>query len=247
MPTFLSEQHFEDPVATAEKLLSRAFSFAPTNYKSEVSQDSYAWNITFTWEHSYIVRLTPELSYPQMLYEFRRVPPGGYGEVEIPAEGELVDIAEDFLWNTYALKGEDAQVEVVQIEDKIRIQFVFSDTAIFQVQIDAGDLKPSGILFFNNLEAAQLAMKAEFFVTDTSVREEVQVESPEPEPERVEPVKHTQETLDMAVWFVTDSLKKQYETYSPNTQKLDILMVETSYLPILEFVQKSLVYLRHTD
>ena len=166
---FLSEKDFEDPVATAEKLLSRAFSFDPANYKSEVSQDSYAWNITFNWENHYIVRLEPELSYPPILYEFRRVPPGGYGEVEIPAEGELVDIAEDFLWNTYALKGEDAQIEVVQIEDKIRIQFVFSDTAIFQVQIDAGDLKPSGILFLNNLEAAQLAMKPEFSVTNRSI------------------------------------------------------------------------------
>ena len=197
----LSEADFIDPVATAEKLLSRAFSFDPTNYTPEVSQDSYAWNVTFTWEHSYIVRLTPELSYPQMLYEFRRVPPGGYGEVEIPAEGELVDIAEDFLWNTYALKGEDAQVEVVQIDDKIRIQFVFSDTAIFQVQIDTGDLKPSGILFSNNLEAAQLAMKPEFFVTDRSIREEGQVESPEPEPEpeRAETADHLN-TADMNRW-----------------------------------------------
>jgi len=157
--TFLSEEDFEDPVATAEKLLSRAFSFDPTNYESEVSQNGDFWNLTFDGEHHYVVELTPKLPYPQTLYEFRRVPPGGYGEVEIPAEGELVDIAEDFLWSAYALKDEDAQIEVVQGEDKICVQFVFSDTAIFHVRIHIGDLKPSGILFFNNLETAQKAME----------------------------------------------------------------------------------------
>ncbi|WP_455580573.1 M56 family metallopeptidase [Dysosmobacter sp.] len=122
---FLTEEDFEDPVATAIKLLSRAYSFDPAAYTPTVSQNGDFWNITFDWEHHYVVELTPKLPYPQTLYEFRRVPPGGYGEVEIPAEGELVEIAEEILWNAYALKGEDAQIEVVQGEDKICVQFVF--------------------------------------------------------------------------------------------------------------------------
>ena len=166
--TFLSEEDFADPVATAEKLLSRAFSFDPSNYKSEVSQNGDFWNITFDGEHHYVVELTPKLPYPQTLYEFRRVPPGGYGEVEIQVEGELVDIAEDFMWNAYALKGEDAQIEVAQGEEKICVQFVFSDTAIFQVRIHTGDLQPSGILFFNNLETAKQAMGQKAEIQNTA-------------------------------------------------------------------------------
>lgn len=221
---FLSERDFEDPVATAEKLLSRAFSFDPTNYKSEVSQNGDFWNITFQGEHSYVVELTPKLPYPQTLYEFRRVPPGGYGEVEIPAEGELVDIAEDFLWNAYALEGEGAQIEVVQGEDKICVQFVFSDNAIFHVRIHTGDLKPSGILFFNNLETAQKAMEKEsIFQTEEEPSNEVRVEEPEP---RVEPVTHTQDIIDLAMWTVSNSLYRQYYEFTPNTQAMEVLQVE---------------------
>ena len=198
--TFLSEEDFEDPVATAEKLLSRAFSFAPTNYKSEVSQNGDFWNITFDGEHHYVVELTPKLPYPQTLYEFRRVPPGGYGEVEIPDEGELVDVAEDFLWNAYALKGEDAQIEVAQGEDKICVQFVFSDTAIFHVRIHTGDLQPSGILFFNNLETARNAMEqTSIFRTEEDTQDTAKVEEPEPEPEQVETADHSN-TADMNRW-----------------------------------------------
>lgn len=221
---FLSEEDFEDPVPTAEKLLSRAFSFDPTNYESEVSQNGDFWNLTFDGEHHYVVELTPKLPYPQTLYEFRRVPPGGYGEVEIPAEGELVDIAEDFLWSAYALKDEDAQIEVVQGEDKICVQFVFSDTAIFHVRIHTGDLKPSGILFFNNLETARKAMEQDsIFQTEEETQEEVQVEEPEP---RVEPVQHTQEILNLAVWTVSNGLSRQYHEYTPNTRAMEILQVE---------------------
>ena len=225
--TFLSEEDFEDPVATAEKLLSRAFSFDPTNYKSEVSQNGDFWNITFQREHSYVVELTPKLPYPQTIYEFRRVPPGGYGEVEIFAEGELVDIAEEFLWNAYALEGEGAQMEVVQGEDKICVQFLFSDSAIFHVRIHTGDMKPSGILFFNNLETAQQAMAQDsIFQTEEEPQNEVQVEAPEPEPERVEPITHTQDILDLAVWTVSNSLYRQYHEFTPNTQAMEILQVE---------------------
>ena len=196
----LAEDDFVDPVATAEKLLSRAFSFDPTNYKSEVSQNGDFWNITFDGEHHYVVELTPRLPYPQTLYEFRRVPPGGYGEVEIQVEGELVDIAEDFLWNAYALEGEDAQIDVVQGEDKICVQFVFSDTAIFHVRIHIGDLQPSGILFFNNLETARNAMEqTSIFRTEEDTQDTAQVEEPEPEPEQVETADHSN-TADMNRW-----------------------------------------------
>ena len=224
---FLSERDFEDPVATAEKLLSRAFSFDPTNYKSEVSQNGDFWNITFQGEHSYVVELTPKLPYPQTLYEFRRVPPGGYGEVEIPAEGELVDIAEDFLWNAYALEGEGAQIEVVQGEDKICVQFVFSDNAIFHVRIHTGDLKPSGILFFNNLETAQKAMEKEsIFQTEEEPSNEVRVEEPEP---RVEPVTHTQDIIDLAMWTVSNSLYRQYYEFT-RLIRLNLLVQHTVIL-----------------
>lgn len=223
----LSDADFIDPVATAEKLLSRAFSFDPTNYQSEVSQNGDFWNITFNGEHSYVVELTPKLQYPQTLYEFRRVPPGGYGEVEIPTEGELVDIAEEFLWNAYALKGEDAQIEVVQGEDKICVQFVFSDTAIFHVRIYTGDLQPSGILFFNSPETARNAMEqTSIFHKEEAVQGEAQVEEPEPEPERVEPVTHTQDILDLAVWTVTKALNREYHELTPNTRAMEILQVE---------------------
>ena len=222
--TFLSEEDFEDPVATAEKLLSRAFSFDPDAYTPTVSQNGDFYNITFDGEHHYVVELTPKLPYPQTLYEFRRVPPGGYGEVEIPAEGELVDIAEDFLWSAYALKGEDAQIEVIRGEDKICVQFVFSDTAIFHVRIHTGDLKPSGILFFNNLETARKAMEQDsIFQTEEETQEEVQVEESEP---RVEPVQHTQEILNLAVWTVSNGLSRQYHEYTPNTRAMEILQVE---------------------
>lgn len=155
---FVSEDDFEDPVATAVKLLSRSFHFDPDDYTSTVSQNDDFWNITFDGEHHYVVELTPKLPYPQTLCEFRRVPPGGYGEVEILAEGELVDIAEEALWSAYALESEGAQIELIRGEDKICVQFVFSDTAIFHVRIHTGDLKPSGILFFHDLVTAQQAM-----------------------------------------------------------------------------------------
>jgi len=109
---FLSAEDFEDPVGTSINLLSRAFSFDPDAYAPTVSQNGDFWNITFDGKHHYIVELTPTLPYPQTLYEYRRVPPGGYGEVEIPVEGELVDIAEDALWSAYALKGEGTQIDV---------------------------------------------------------------------------------------------------------------------------------------
>lgn len=222
---FLSEEDFEDPVATAEKLLSRAFSFEPDAYTPKVSQNGDFYNITFDGEHHYVVELTPRLQYPQTLYEFRRVPPGGYGEVEILAEGELVDIAEDFLWSAYALKGEDAQIEVIRGEDKICVQFIYSDTAILHVRIHTGDLKPSGILFFNNLETAQQAMEQDsIFQTEEESQNEVQGE--EPEPERVEPVTHTQDILDLAVWTVSNALNRQYHELTPNTQAMEILQVE---------------------
>ena len=222
--TFLSEEDFEDPVATAEKLLSRAFSFDPDAYTPTVSQNGDFYNITFDGEHLYVVELTPILPYPQTLYEFRRVPPGGYGEVEILAEGELVDIAEDILWSAYALKGEGAQIEVVQGEDKLCVQFVFSDTAIFHVRIHTGDLKPSGILFFNNLETAQQAMEQDSIFRTEETQDEGQAE--EPEPERVEPVEHAQDILDLAVWTVSNSLNRYYYDFIPNTRALDIISVE---------------------
>ena len=80
--------------------------------------------------------------------------------MQIPIEGELVDIAEDFLFNVYGLKRDNAKdIDVFQYENKICVQFVMSDTEIFHVRIHTGDLQPSGILFFNNIETARLAME----------------------------------------------------------------------------------------
>ena len=156
----LSPSDFDDPVATAEILLSRAFSFEPSDYKSTVSQNGDFWNITFDGEHHYIVEISKKLPYPQTLYQNHRVPPDGYDEVQIPIEGELVDIAEDFLFNVYGLKRDNAKdIDVFQYENKICVQFVMSDTEIFHVRIHTGDLQPSGILFFNNIETARLAME----------------------------------------------------------------------------------------
>ncbi len=156
----LSPSDFDNPIATAEILLSRAFSFEPSGYKSTVSQNGDFWNITFDGEHHYIVEISKKLLYPQTLYQYRRVPTGGYDEVQIPIEGELVDIAEDFLFNVYGHTRDNAQnIDVFQYENKICVQFVMSDTEIFHVRIHTGDLKPSGILFFNNIETAQRAME----------------------------------------------------------------------------------------
>ena len=49
--------------------------------------------------------------------------------------------------------------DVFQYENKICVQFVMSDIEIFHVRIHTGDLQPSGILFFNNIETARLAME----------------------------------------------------------------------------------------
>ena len=154
---FLSDDTFNDPVATAEKLLSQAFSFAPDAYASTVSQNDDFWNITFEGERNYVVELTPELPYPQTLYEYRSIPHGSYGEGEVPSDAELVDIAEEFLFNVYALNGDTAKIDVFNYGSKLCVQFIMSDTHIFQVRIHKGDFKPSGILFFDNIEAAEKA------------------------------------------------------------------------------------------
>lgn len=156
----LSPSDFDDPVATAEILLSRAFSFKPSGYKSTVSQNGDFWNITFDGEYHYTVEISKKLPYPQTVYQYREVPTEGYDEVQIPIEGELVDIAEYFLFSVYGHTRDNAQnIDVFQYENKICVQFVISDTEIFHVRIHTGDLKPSGILFFNNIETAQRAME----------------------------------------------------------------------------------------
>lgn len=217
----LSKDDFEDPVATAVKLLSRAFSFEPDAYTSTVSQNGDFWNITFDGEHHYVVELTPTLPYPQTLYEYRRVPPSGYGEVEIPVEGELVGIAEDALWSAYALKVEGAQIDVFYYGSKICVQFIMSDTHIFQVYIHNGNLKPSGILFFNKIEAAQMAMEKAM-----EIQENIEEQNSEEEQVQIVPVNHTQDILDLAVRTVSNALYKEYHHFTPNTQTMDILRVE---------------------
>lgn len=155
----LDAEDFEEPVATAEKILSRVFSYNGDGYTAQVSQNGDFWNITFNGEHAYVVELSEELPYPQTIYQFRRVPPGGNDAVELPPEGEFVTIAQEFLFNAYGLDGDQAEASVFVCEDKVCVQFVMSETEIFQVRIHTGDLLPSGILFFNNLGTAQQCLE----------------------------------------------------------------------------------------
>lgn len=76
-----------------------------------------------------------------------------------PPEGEFVTIAQEFLFNAYGLDGDQAEASVFVCEDKVCVQFVMSETEIFQVRIHTGDLLPSGILFFNNLSTAQQCLE----------------------------------------------------------------------------------------
>ncbi len=155
----LDAEDFEEPVAAAEKILSRAFSYNGDGYTDQVSQNGDFWNITFNGEYTYVVELSEELPYPQTIYQFRRVPPGGNDAMQLPPEGEFVTIAQEFLFNAYGLDGDQAEASVFVCEDKVCVQFVMSETEIFQVRIHTGDLLPSGILFFNNLGTAQQCLE----------------------------------------------------------------------------------------
>lgn len=155
----LDAEDFEEPVATAEKILSRAFSYDGDGYTAQVSQNGDFWNITFTGEHTYVVELSEELPYPQNHLQFRRVSPDETVDVDLLPEGGFVTIAQEILFNAYGLDGEQAETSVFVYEDKACVQFVISETEIFQVRIRTEDLQPSGILFFHDLDTAQRCLK----------------------------------------------------------------------------------------
>lgn len=158
---YLSDESFDDPVRTAVILLSHGFSVDLSEHTPVVSQNNDFWNIAFgEGEYSYLVELSRELPFPQTLYQFHKTKISNYNNMpSIAHEGELVDIAEEFLWQVYALPCDDAQIDVYQYGSKYCVQFTMSDTEVFHVRIRAADLEPSGILFFNNIETAQYAIE----------------------------------------------------------------------------------------
>lgn len=155
----LDAEDFEEPIATAGKILSRAFSYNGDGYTAQVSQNGDFWNITFTGEHTYVVELSEELPYPQTIYQFCRVSPDETVKVELLPEGEYVTIAQEVLFSAYGLDGEQAETRVFVYEDKACVQFVISETEIFQVRIRIEDLLPLGILFFDDLDTAQQCLE----------------------------------------------------------------------------------------
>lgn len=130
-----------------KKSSHHAFSYNGDGYTAQVSQNGDFWNITFNGEYTYVVELSEELPYPQTIYQFLRVPLGGNDAEELPPEGELVTIAQEFLFNVYGLDGEHAEASVFVFEDKVCVQFVMSETEIFQVRIHTGDLLPREFSF----------------------------------------------------------------------------------------------------
>ena len=155
----LDAEDFEEPIATAEKILSHAFSYNGDGYTAQVSQNGDLWNITFTGEHTYVVEMSEELPYPQSIYQFCRVSPDETLNVELLPEGEFVTIAQDILFAAYGLDGDQAETRVFVYEDEACVQFVISETEIFQVRIRIEDLLPLGIFFFDDLDTAQQCLE----------------------------------------------------------------------------------------
>ena len=158
--SYLAAEDFKNPVGIAEKLLLQAFSFDTTGTSPVVSQNGDFWNIAYTdGDTNYIVEISGKLPYPQTLYQFRKASTDGLEGTQKPLEGEFAAIAQEFLYNVYCIDCDDARTEVYTYGNKVSVQFALSDDEIFHVRINTDDMKPSGVLFFNNMETAQLAME----------------------------------------------------------------------------------------
>ena len=147
------------PLQAAQTLLARAFGVDAAEVRPVIQVRDGFWNITCTGEDSYVVEIAEGQPYPQTLYAFDRVPPGGYGEPEPLSREAAADRARTFLERVYGVEAGAAE-EVFSYKRKLSVRFRLSETEVFHVQIHTGTQEPCGILYFSREDTARQAMES---------------------------------------------------------------------------------------
>lgn len=155
------EQRTKDDITDARDLIQRAFGENMNNI-TPILDDSMSpvKSISFVPDESdvnnrYVVLLVSGSDYPECIYHFHHE---NTDKIDIATDDSFqfntgsIDIAREFLDTLYQIDVQPVSIKAYGYQNKIAVQFTFSDDKCFDIRMYYEDYEPVGCFYISNKE-----------------------------------------------------------------------------------------------